>query len=146
MVNAWMANMSSPLFCNSQVTGLIALAGAAICSPIICGMMMLGAALALLFYMALGMPQDDSYTFPGLMAFNGVLACIALGGNFLVLKGQRVWVNIVLGTFVACFATAGMTALFAPLGIPPLGLPLNIAVWSSLFCAQGVDDLVATPL
>jgi urea transporter len=53
---------------------------------------------------------------------------MALGGYFLVLRGVRVWVSIFVGVFFAFLLSAGFWNIFAPIGLPYLGLPFTLAV------------------
>eukprot|EP00928_Gymnodinium_smaydae_P075073 TRINITY_DN58092_c0_g1_i1.p1 TRINITY_DN58092_c0_g1~~TRINITY_DN58092_c0_g1_i1.p1 ORF type:complete len:404 (+),score=27.58 TRINITY_DN58092_c0_g1_i1:133-1344(+) len=143
LARAYLMNIGNSAFSASEVSGVFFLVGIFICSPISGLMAMLGSVMALVFQVAFGISQGMVST--GLLGFNSVLTGLALG-NFMVLVGYKVWLWLLAGLFYTFVLTAGLTSAFTPLGIPVLGLPFTVVVWTMVLSARDVPGLYLVPL
>lgn len=138
------ASLSQCLLADGVLPGVLLLVGVAVCSPLAAGMALYGAALSILFQVAFGVGESAMVT--GMVSFNCVLASIALGGFFVILKGRRVWVIVTTGIFLAFLTSAGLCQGLSVAGLPAFYVPSTASIWLMLFCSRGVAGLVVMPL
>jgi len=91
-------------------------------------MMILGACVAVALQVASGV--SPSLVSTGLLGFNTVLTCMALGGFFLVVRGWRVWLSLLVGALYSYLLSAALWNLLSPVGLPALGTPFTLTAGS----------------
>ncbi|XP_031297849.1 urea transporter 1 isoform X1 [Camelus dromedarius] len=118
--------------CDNPWTGGIFLGAILLSSPIMCLHAAIGSFLGLAAGLSLSAPFEDIYT--GLWGFNSSLACIAIGGMFLVLTWQAFLLALACALFTA-YLGASMSNLMAVVGLPS-------CTWS--FCLATLLFLLVT--
>jgi urea transporter len=124
VINAVFRGISQLFFANSIVSGLLIVAGIAVCSRIAAVFAVVGSAVGMLSGLAFGASGVAIYN--GLWGFNSFDAALAIGGVFFVLT----WRSGVLAVGCAVFAAllfGAIGALFTPWGLPALTLPFCFA-------------------
>jgi len=123
-VNAIFRGISQLFFANSIVSGIIIIAGIAVCSRIAAIFALVGSTVGMLTGLALGASGIAIYN--GLWGFNSFDAALAVGGVFFVLS----WRSGILAVACAVFAAmlfGAIASLFTPWGLPALTLPFCFA-------------------
>jgi urea transporter len=124
VLNAIFRGIGQLFFANSLVSGLIIIAGIAVCSRIAAIFAVVGSAVGMLAGLAFGASGVAIYN--GLWGFNSFDAALAVGGVFFVLT----WRSGVLAVGCAVFAAllfGAIGALLTPWGLPALTLPFCFA-------------------
>lgn len=124
VANATFRGIGQLFFANSVASGIIIVAGLAVCSRIAAGFALLGSLAGMGTGLALGASGVAIYN--GLWGFNSFDAALAVGGVFFVLS----WRSGVLAIFCAVFAAmlfGAIASLFTPWGLPALTLPFCFA-------------------
>jgi urea transporter len=124
ILNAVFRGISQLFFANSLLSGIIIIAGIAVCSRIAAIFAVAGSAVGMLTGLALGANGVAIYN--GLWGFNSFDAALAIGGVFFVLT----WRSGILAVACAVFAAmlfGAIASLFTPWGLPALTLPFVFA-------------------
>lgn len=135
----WLKGISQVFLINSWVTGILFLAGLALCSWRAALWAAVASAESLAIIILWQGPAADIAS--GLYGFSAVLTGIALGATFCNSSGWKTWVWTLIGIAATVFIQAGMNAAFAPIGLPTLTGPFCIATW--IFLLPGYKFLKA---
>jgi urea transporter len=120
IVNAIFRGISQLFFANSIVSGIIIVAGLAVCSRIAAIFALIGSAVGMLTGLAVGASGVAIYN--GLWGFNSFDAALAVGGVFFVLSVRSGLLAVACAVLTALLFGA-IGALFVPWGLPALTLP-----------------------
>lgn len=135
-VTYWLKGISQVFLINDAITGLIFLAGLAVCSVWAAVYAAVSSALALL--VAVSFAADPADVTAGLFGFSPVLTGIAVGTTFYRVNWRSaLWAAAAVVATV--FIQAGMDTLMAPWGIPTLTAPFCIATWMFLLPLYKLD-------
>lgn len=133
----WLKGVSQVFLINNWITGIIFLAGLAVCSR--WAAIYAAGSSALALFVALLFAADPADVTAGLFGFSPVLTGIAVGTTF-----YRVNWRSCLWTAAAVVATvfiqAGMNTLMLPWGMPTLTAPFCIATWMFLLPLYKLDE------
>lgn len=133
----WLKGVSQVFLINDAITGLIFLAGLAVCSVWAAVYAALSSALAL--FVAVSFAADPADVTAGLFGFSPVLTGIAVGTTFYKVNWKSaLWTAAAVVATV--FIQAGMDTLMAPWGIPTLTAPFCIATWMFLLPLYKLDE------
>ena len=136
-VGYWLKGISQVFLINNAITGVIFLAGLAICS--IWAAVYAAAASAVALAVALAFGADAADITAGLFGFSPVLTGIALGSTFYKVNWRTaLWALV--GVIATVFVQAGMDAFMAPWGIPTLTGPFCVATWLFLLPLYNLDE------
>src|ERR1700754_2022419 len=138
LVNAIFRGISQLFFANSIVSGIIIIAGIAVCSRIAAIFALVGSTTGMLMGLALGANGVAIYN--GLWGFNSFDAALAIGGVFFVLS----WRSGILAVFCAVFAAllfGAIASLFVPYGLPALTLPFCFATLAFVLLKDASTEL-----
>jgi urea transporter len=138
VVNAVLRGISQLFFANSIVSGLIIIAGIAVCSRIAAIFAVIGSAVGMLAGLAFGASGVAIYN--GLWGFNSFDAALAVGGVFFVLT----WRSGLLAVGCAVFAAllfGAIGSLFTPWGLPALTLPFCFATLAFVLLKGSTEQL-----
>lgn len=136
-VTYWLKGISQVFLINDAITGLIFLAGLAVCSVWAAVYAAVSSALALL--VAVSFAADPADVTAGLFGFSPVLTGIAVGTTFYKVNWKSaLWAAAAVVATV--FIQAGMDTLMAPWGIPTLTAPFCIATWMFLLPLYKLDE------
>ena len=124
VANAVFRGIGQLFFANSVWSGIIMVAGIAVCSRIAAAFAVMGSAVGMLTGLALGANGVAIYN--GLWGFNSFDACLAVGGVFFVLS-IRSGVLAVACAVLAALLFGAIGTLFVPWGLPALTLPFCFA-------------------
>jgi urea transporter len=124
VVNAVLRGISQLFFANSVVSGIIIVAGLAVCSRIAAVFALVGSAVGMLTGLAVGASGVAIYN--GLWGFNSFDAALAVGGVFFVLTLRSGLLALACAVLAALLFGA-IASLFAPWGLPALTLPFVFA-------------------
>ena len=133
----WLKGIGQVFLIDSWVTGILFLAGLALCDRWAALWAAIGSALALLTVIALKASGSDISD--GLYGYSPVLTAIALATVFYK-PNFRSALWAVLGILVTVFIQAGMYMLMAPVGIATLTGPFCITTWLFLLPLVRFDD------
>ena len=132
----WLKGISQVFLINDAITGLLFLAGLAVCSGWAAIYAAVSSALALL--VAVSFAADPADVTAGLFGFSPVLTGIAVGTTFYRVNWKSaLWAAAAVVATV--FIQAGMDTLMAPWGIPTLTAPFCIATWMFLLPLYKLD-------
>lgn len=132
----WLKGISQVFLINDAITGLLFLAGLAVCSVWAAIYAAVSSALALL--VAVSFAADPADVTAGLFGFSPVLTGIAVGTTFYRVNWKSaLWAAAAVVATV--FIQAGMDTLMAPWGIPTLTAPFCIATWMFLLPLYKLD-------
>ncbi len=136
-VTYWLKGISQVFLINDAITGLIFLAGLAVCSVWAAVYAAVSSALAL--FVAVSFAADPADVTAGLFGFSPVLTGIAVGTTFYRVNWKSaLWAAAAVVATV--FIQAGMDTLMAPWGIPTLTAPFCIATWMFLLPLYKLDE------
>lgn len=136
MVTYWLKGISQVFLINNAITGVIFLAGLAVCS--IWAAIYAAASSALALLVALVYAADPADITAGLFGFSPVLTGIAVGTVFYrVTWKSALWT--MAGVIATVFIQAGMDTLMLPWGIPTLTGPFCVATWLFLLPKYKLD-------
>jgi urea transporter len=124
VLNAMFRGISQLFFANSVVSGIIIVAGIAVCSRIAAIFALVGSTVGMLTGLAVGASGVAIYN--GLWGFNSFDAALAIGGVFFVLT-VRSGVLAVGCAILAALLFGAIGTLFIPYGLPALTLPFVFA-------------------
>ena len=124
VLNAVFRGIGQLFFANSVVSGIIIVAGIAVCSRIAAIFALLGSLTGMLTGLALGASGVAIYN--GLWGFNSFDAALAVGGVFFVLSVRSGLLAIACAVLAALLFGA-IGTLFIPWGLPALTLPFCFA-------------------
>ncbi|WP_233507285.1 urea transporter [Spongiactinospora gelatinilytica] len=116
-------------FQDKWYAGLVFLIGLLVASRVAAIAAVAGSAIGIVVAVILGAPATDIGA--GLYGYNSVLTAIALAGVFVALTPYGV-LYAVLGAVASVFVTAGVAALFRPVGGPALTWPFVLVTWTFL--------------
>lgn len=137
----WLKGISQVFLINNAFTGVVFLAGLAVCSRMAAIYAAGSSALAL--FIALLFGADPADVTAGLFGFSPVLTGIALGTAFYrVNLKSALWTAA--GVIATVFIQAGMDTLMLPWGMPTLTAPFCVATWLFLLPHYQLDE-DATP-
>ena len=119
-LNAIFRGISQLFFANSVVSGIIIVAGLAVCSRIAAIFALIGSAVGMAVGLAVGASGVAIYN--GLWGFNSFDAAIAIGGVFFVLT-VRSGILAVGCAILTALLFGAIGSLFIPWGLPALTLP-----------------------
>ena len=136
-VGYWLKGVSQVFLINNAVTGVLFLAGLAVCSIWAAAYAALGSAVALAVAVAYG--ADPADVTAGLFGFSPVLTGIALGCTFYKVN-WRTFLWALMGIIATVFIQAGMDALMTPWGLPTLTGPFCVATWLFLLPLYQLDE------
>lgn len=125
---ALLVTIGNTAFSPSEYSGAGFVAAVLLSSPTTAAMMILGACVAVALQVASGV--SPSLVSTGLLGFNTVLTCMALGGFFLVVRGWRVWLSLLVGALYSYLLSAALWNLLSPVGLPALGTPFTLTAGS----------------
>lgn len=135
-VSYWLKGISQVFLINNEITGIIFLAGLAVCS--IWAAVYAAASSAIALAIAVLFAADPADITAGLFGFSPVLTGIALGTVFYEVNWKSaLWA--IAGVITTVFIQAGMDALMAPWGIATLTAPFCIATWMFLLPHYKLD-------
>jgi len=139
-----MVTVASIAFCDQVSSGILFTVAVFVSSPITAFMMVFGSLLGLSFQLLAGIRSGVIYS--GLLACNSLLASMALGGFFIVLRGYRAFLFVILGSFIS-FLLSVVFWKYTPFGLPFLGLPFTLTVWIMLHLvrAKYIGDITLVP-
>jgi urea transporter len=120
VLNAIFRGISQLFFANSVVSGIIIVAGLAVCSRIAAIFALIGSTVGMLTGLAVGASGVAIYN--GLWGFNSFDAALAIGGVFFVLTVRSGLLAVACAVLTALLFGA-IGALFVPWGLPALTLP-----------------------
>jgi urea transporter len=120
VLNAIFRGISQLFFANSVVSGIIIVAGLAVCSRIAAIFALVGSAVGMLTGLAVGANGVAIYSC--LWGFNSFDAALAIGGVFFVLTVRSGLLAVACAVLTALLFGA-IGALFVPWGLPALTLP-----------------------
>jgi urea transporter len=120
VLNAIFRGISQLFFANSVVSGIIIVAGLAVCSRIAAIFALVGSTVGMLTGLAVGANGVAIYN--GLWGFNSFDAALAIGGVFFVLSVRSGLLAVACAVLTALLFGA-IGALFVPWGLPALTLP-----------------------
>jgi urea transporter len=120
VLNAILRGISQLFFANSVVSGIIIVAGLAVCSRIAAIFALVGSTVGMLTGLAVGASGVAIYN--GLWGFNSFDAALAVGGVFFVLSVRSGLLAVACAVLTALLFGA-IGALFVPWGLPALTLP-----------------------
>jgi urea transporter len=120
VLNAIFRGISQLFFANSVVSGIIIVAGLAVCSRIAAIFALVGSTVGMLTGLAVGASGVAIYN--GLWGFNSFDAALAIGGVFFVLSVRSGLLAVACAVLTALLFGA-IGALFVPWGLPALTLP-----------------------
>ena len=120
VLNAIFRGISQLFFANSVVSGIIIVAGLAVCSRIAAIFALVGSTVGMLTGVAVGASGVAIYN--GLWGFNSFDAALAIGGVFFVLTVRSGLLAVACAVLTALLFGA-IGALFVPWGLPALTLP-----------------------
>lgn len=120
VINAVFRGISQLFFANSVVSGLIIVAGLAVCSRIAAAFALVGSAAGMATGLAVGANGVAIYN--GLWGFNSFDAALAIGGVFFVLSWRSGLLAVACAVLTALLFGA-IASLFIPWGLPALTLP-----------------------
>lgn len=126
------------MFQDSVVTGVLFLVGLAINSRISALLGLMGSVVGLMTAWALKVPESALHL--GLYGFNSVLCGIAICGIFYT-PGKAVGMCALMSMIMGAVATAAMSVLLAPMGIPALTGPFVLVTWFFLFAGKKLSVL-----
>lgn len=126
LVVYWLKGVAQIFLIDSWVTGLLFLAGLAVCSRWAALWAAVSSAIALA--VAIIFKADASDIASGLFGFSPVLTGIALGCTFNK-PNLRSAVWAVAGVVATVFVQAGMDMFFTPFGLPTLTGPFCLTTW-----------------
>jgi urea transporter len=138
VLNAIFRGISQLFFANSVVSGIIIIAGIAVCSRIAAIFALVGSTVGMATGLALGANGVAIYN--GLWGFNSFDAALAVGGVFFVLS-WRSGLLAVACAVLAAFLFGAIAALFTPWGLPALTLPFVFATLVFVLLKDGVTKL-----
>jgi len=124
VLNAMFRGISQLFFANSVVSGIIIVAGIAVCSRIAAIFALVGSTVGMLTGLAVGASGVAIYN--GLWGFNSFDAALAIGGVFFVLTARSGLLAIACAVLAALLFGA-IGTLFVPWGLPALTLPFVFA-------------------
>ncbi|ETV67386.1 hypothetical protein H257_16467 [Aphanomyces astaci] len=124
--------------------GILILVGIGLCSPISAASAVLGSTVGTLLAVSVGAPPEQIYL--GLYGFNGVLCATALGGVFVLARGGRALLIVVVGVVCSTLAMSATMGMFAPVGLPALSWPFTLVTWLVLWSAKSMKGLVLVDL
>jgi len=124
ILNAIFRGISQLFFANSVASGIIIVAGLAVCSRIAAIFAVIGSAVGMGVGLAVGANGVAIYN--GLWGFNSFDAALAIGGVFFVLT-VRSGVLAVGCAILAALLFGAIGTLFIPYGLPALTLPFVFA-------------------
>jgi urea transporter len=127
----------------NPLTGALILAGILLNSRVGGLMVVLAGMLSVGLGWALG--YDEETVRNGVMSFNPILTCMALGGFFLYLTWRSV-LYALLGALLSMWAFVALAALLNPLGLPALTVGFVVVTWIMLLGAQAFDFVKLVPL
>jgi urea transporter len=122
--NALFRGIGQLFFANSVWSGIIIVAGLAVCSRIAAVFALLGSLAGMLTGLAVGASGVAIYN--GLWGFNSFDAALAIGGVFFVLT-VRSGVLAIACAVLAALLFGAIGSLFIPYGLPALTLPFCFA-------------------
>lgn len=136
MVIYWLKGISQVFLINNAVTGVIFLAGLAVCNIWAAIYAALSSAIALA--VALVYAADPANVTAGLFGFSPVLTGIAVGTVFYEVNWKTaIWT--LAAVIATVFIQAGMDTLMLPWGIPTLTGPFCVATWLFLLPRYQLD-------
>jgi urea transporter len=138
VVNAILRGISQLFFANSVVSGIIIVAGLAVCSRIAAAFALIGSAVGMLTGLAVG--ADGVAIYNGLWGFNSFDAVLAVGGVFFVLTWRSATLAVGCGVLAALLFGA-IASLFTPWGLPALTLPFCFATLAFVLLKGASDRL-----
>src|ERR1700754_3623584 len=140
IVNAIFRGISQLFFANSIVSGIIIIAGIAVCSRIAAIFALVGSTVGMLTGLAVGASGIAIYN--GLWGFNSFDAALAIGGVFFVLSARSAALAVMCAVFAALLFGA-IASLFTPWGLPALTLPFVFATLTFVLLKGSSDKLEA---
>jgi len=138
VVNALFRGISQLFFANSIVSGIIIVAGLAVCSRIAALFALVGSAVGMLTGLAVGASGIAIYN--GLWGFNSFDACLAIGGVFFVLTARSAFLAVACAVLAALLFGA-IASLFTPWGLPALTLPFCFATLAFVLLKDASTEL-----
>jgi urea transporter len=142
-LNALFRGIGQLFFANSLVSGIIIIAGIAVCSRIAAGFALVGSAAGAGTGLALGASGVAIYN--GLWGFNSFDAAIAIGGVFFVLTWRTAVLAVACAVFTAMLFGA-IASLFVPWGLPALTLPFCFGTLAFVLLKGASTQLEAVAL
>jgi urea transporter len=139
VLNAILRGISQLFFANSVVSGIIIVAGLAVCSRIAAIFALVGSTVGMLTGLAVGASGVAIYN--GLWGFNSFDAALAVGGVFFVLT-LRSGVLAVACAVLAALLFGAIASLFTPWGLPALTLPFVFATLAFVLLKDASTKLV----
>jgi urea transporter len=133
LTRATLVTIGSLMFCKSAVSGLVFAVAVGVSSPISLAFLVGGTAMGLLFYPLFAIHHGVFHT--GLLAANGSLVCMALGGYLLRLRGYAIYAYVTLGNLLSFLLSLLMWKAL-PFGYPFFGLPYTLVVWVLVVCVR----------
>ena len=127
----------------NPLTGALILAGILLNSRIGGLMVVLAGMLSVGLGWVLGFDEETMRN--GVMSFNPILTCMALGGFFLYFTWRSV-VYALLGALLSMWAFVAFATLLNPLGLPALTVGFVVVTWIMLLGAQTYDFVKLVPL
>lgn len=137
LVQYWLKGVSQVFLIDNWVTGLLFLAGLAICSRWAAAWAAIGSAIALCVAILFGAPSSSISA--GLFGFSPVLTGIAIGCTFYK-PSVRSAIWAVIAIIATVFVQAGMDALMMPFGLPTLTGPFCVTTWLVLLPLYNLNN------
>src|SRR4051794_9915144 len=136
--NAIFRGIGQLFFANSVWSGIIIIAGLAVCSRIAAIFALVGSAVGMLTGLAVGASGVAIYN--GLWGFNSFDAALAIGGVFFVLSVRSGLLAVACAVFAALLFGA-IGSLFVPWGLPALTLPFCFATLAFVLLKDATTEL-----
>ncbi|MGE4470695.1 MAG: urea transporter [Desulfovibrio sp.] len=130
------------MFQDNIVTGIIFVVAILVNSRISALFAVIGSLVGLLTAMLLQSPETPLRL--GLYGYNSVLCGIALGGVFYFLN-WKTFLYALGCMIVGAIATASITVMLAPVGMPALTWPFIIVTWFFLFASRMFSQIEEVP-
>jgi urea transporter len=136
--NAIFRGIGQLFFANSVWSGIIIIAGLAVCSRIAAIFALVGSTVGMLTGLAVGASGIAIYN--GLWGFNSFDAALAIGGVFFVLSVRSGLLAVACAVFAALLFGA-IGSLFVPWGLPALTLPFCFATLAFVLLKDATTEL-----
>jgi urea transporter len=130
------------MFQDNVITGIIFVVAILVNSRISAGFAVLGSLVGLLTALVMQAPEAPLRL--GLYGYNSVLCGIALGGVFYFLNWKTFFYALACMVF-GSIATASITVMLAPIGMPALTWPFIIVTWFFLFASKMFSRIEEVP-
>jgi len=131
--NGLFKGIGEVMFQDHVVSGILFVVGLAVNSRISALFGLLGSLVG--FAVAWFLKAPESALNLGLYGFNSVLCGIALGSIFYT-PGKAVGLCALAAMIMGAFATAAITILLSPMGVPALTCPFVLVTWFFLFAGK----------